>query len=218
MPFDGNGTYTPLSPPYPAVAGTAILASDWNSILSDLATALSNCVTRDGQSALLADLNVAGFDLLNAKATTPASSTTGKQVQTSAGVDAKIAAAEALLVTTGTFTPTVRGSTTAGVFTDLSSQGSWVKVGNLVFVNGQISYQALTGTGFMQIGGIPFTAVDIPIMQIAATNINFSGYLVGKMFSGNLIDILQVVSGAVISNLPVDVTGTLLFSGCFKVA
>lgn len=50
MPFDGNGTYTLPSPEYPAVSGTAISSSDYNDILADLATALSNCITRDGQS------------------------------------------------------------------------------------------------------------------------------------------------------------------------
>jgi len=66
MPFNGSGTYSPPSPPtFPAVAGTKIRASYFNSVVNDIATALSNCVARDGQSTVtgtmnLLDVNVTG--------------------------------------------------------------------------------------------------------------------------------------------------------------
>jgi len=63
MAFDGNGTYTPPSPEYPAVSGTIIYADDWNTIISDIATALTNCLTRDGQSPALANISLGGFKL-----------------------------------------------------------------------------------------------------------------------------------------------------------
>lgn len=51
MAFNGSGVYELPSPPtYPAVAGTTIRASYFNSTIQDLATALSLCWTRDGQS------------------------------------------------------------------------------------------------------------------------------------------------------------------------
>lgn len=50
MPFDGNGIYTPIDPPnFPAVPGTTITANQYNLQILDMATALSNCMTRDGQ-------------------------------------------------------------------------------------------------------------------------------------------------------------------------
>ena len=50
MPFDGNGVYNPLSPPvFPAVPGETILAAYYNQQIDDIADALSNCLTRDGQ-------------------------------------------------------------------------------------------------------------------------------------------------------------------------
>lgn len=50
MPFDGNGIYTPLTPPiFPAVSGTTITANQYNLQILDVSTALSNCMTRDGQ-------------------------------------------------------------------------------------------------------------------------------------------------------------------------
>jgi hypothetical protein len=63
MPFDGNGTYTPPSPDYPAVSGQIIYASRWNGVVEDIADALSNVITRDGQSPALANLPMNGFRL-----------------------------------------------------------------------------------------------------------------------------------------------------------
>lgn len=65
MPFDGNGTYEPPSPEYPAISGQVIYADDWNAIVEDIAMALSNCITRDGQSPALADISLGGFKITN---------------------------------------------------------------------------------------------------------------------------------------------------------
>lgn len=57
MPFDGNGNYVPISPPdFPAVPGTTIRASQYNNEINDIASALTDCVTRDGQSPATSDL------------------------------------------------------------------------------------------------------------------------------------------------------------------
>lgn len=57
MPFNGAGVYSPIgSPDFPAVANTVIRAAQYNNEINDLATALTNCVTRDGQSPATNDL------------------------------------------------------------------------------------------------------------------------------------------------------------------
>src|SRR5688500_4719939 len=61
MPFDGNGTYTPPTPEYPAVAGAVIYAASWNTVVEDIADALSGCITRDGQSPAQANIPMGGF-------------------------------------------------------------------------------------------------------------------------------------------------------------
>lgn len=64
MPFNGSGTFSPLTPPYPFVTGTSISAPDVNSVLADMATnGLSNAVTRDGQSPLTAAWAVGGYNI-----------------------------------------------------------------------------------------------------------------------------------------------------------
>lgn len=49
MPFNGSGTYSgPSSSWNPAVAATTIDPTAWNSLLTDLSTALSTCLLKDG--------------------------------------------------------------------------------------------------------------------------------------------------------------------------
>lgn len=74
MPFNGSGVYSPPSPPaFPATAGELIKASDFNEIVSDIATALTNCVTKDNQSTVpaltLTSLTVSGTSTLGASST-----------------------------------------------------------------------------------------------------------------------------------------------------
>lgn len=62
MPFDGSGQFIPLPPPtYPPVAGEVIYAARFISNMQDVFDGLTQCVTRDGQSPMLADLPMNGF-------------------------------------------------------------------------------------------------------------------------------------------------------------
>lgn len=65
MALNGSGVYTPPSPEYPAIPNTTILASDFNTIISDLATALSLAIFKDGQNPMAANLNLATFKITN---------------------------------------------------------------------------------------------------------------------------------------------------------
>lgn len=69
MPFNGSGVYNPIgSPDFPAVAATTIRAAQYNNEINDIASALTNCVTRNGQSAATADLPMGGFKHSNVAA------------------------------------------------------------------------------------------------------------------------------------------------------
>ena len=66
MPFNGSGIYNPVnSPDFPAVTGQTIRSAQYNNEINDIATALSNCITRDGQSTVTSNLNIGGFRLTN---------------------------------------------------------------------------------------------------------------------------------------------------------
>ena len=60
----------------------------------------------------------------------------------------------------GTFTPTITGSSTAGVGTYSTQSGTYIKVGRLVTVFGYIRWSAHTGTGTIQINNFPFSSTN----------------------------------------------------------
>lgn len=75
---------------------------------------------------------------------------------------------------TSTWTPTIYGGTTAGTTTYVSQVGIYTRIGNVVHIQGYIEISAATGTGDLQIGGLPFT-----IQNTASSNprgsVNFNG-------------------------------------------
>lgn len=58
----------------------------------------------------------------------------------------------------GTFTPTIVGTTTAGTGTYSTQNGRYTKIGNRVCFSLYVVWSAHTGTGNMNVGGLPFTA------------------------------------------------------------
>lgn len=64
MPFNGSGTYNPpAAPTFPAVPNTLIESTKFNNVIQDVATGLSTCITRDGQSTVTANIPFGGFKI-----------------------------------------------------------------------------------------------------------------------------------------------------------
>lgn len=64
MPFDGSGNYAPpIAPTFPAISGNAISSSYYNATINDLATAMGNTLTRDGQGKPSANIDWNGKNL-----------------------------------------------------------------------------------------------------------------------------------------------------------
>ena len=61
MAFNGSGLCNIDSTGQPVNANTLIESADFNALTADLATGLSNCVTKDGQQTITANLPMAGF-------------------------------------------------------------------------------------------------------------------------------------------------------------
>ena len=57
----------------------------------------------------------------------------------------------------GTWTPVIQGGTTAGTGTYTTQSGTYRKVGSLVHITCRISITNHTGTGYINLGGIPFS-------------------------------------------------------------
>jgi len=60
------------------------------------------------------------------------------------------------------WTPTIIGSTTAGTQTYTAQNGSYIKIGRLVFIEGYVAISAKDAgiTGYVAIGGLPFAAAS----------------------------------------------------------
>lgn len=65
MSFNGSGTFVINSAGQPVVANTLIQASVFNAFTSDVATGLSTCITKDGQTVVTANIPFAGFRATN---------------------------------------------------------------------------------------------------------------------------------------------------------
>jgi hypothetical protein len=81
----------------------------------------------------------------------------------------------------GTWTPTVVGETTAGTTTYSSRTGTYTKIGRQVTCCATIVFTATTGTGFMKVGGLPFTvAAPGGVAALEVSGLNWTGgtYLV----------------------------------------
>lgn len=65
MPRSG-GTYTPPTNSWsPAINGTLATTADWQALLNDIVAALTQSVSKDGQTVMTGSLNMGGFNLSN---------------------------------------------------------------------------------------------------------------------------------------------------------
>lgn len=106
MPFNGSGTYA-LPAGNPVVTGTTISSTTTNTTNSDIATALTNCLTRDGQSTPSANLPMNAKKLTGlAAGTSNGDSVRYEQIQYVSGVASAGTSGQALL-SQGTGNPPV---------------------------------------------------------------------------------------------------------------
>lgn len=126
----------------------------------------------------------------------------------------------------GTFTPTVQGSTTAGVGTYNQQVGYYTKVGRLVTVNVWLQWTNTTGTGNLRFGGLPFTIGNISgnyggisigyVSNIALTAGNIMYGLIE--FGSTFITATQTPTGGGSNSVvPIDPAGEIAFTATYYV-
>jgi hypothetical protein len=84
----------------------------------------------------------------------------------------------------GTFTPTATGSTTSGTTTYQLQVGHYTKIGRIVNIVFIVDYTAMTGTGDIVVGGLPFNVANLSENyvpgSIVVSGLNWGG---GSMIS-----------------------------------
>ena len=128
---------------------------------------------------------------------------------------------------TGTFTPAVRGSTTAGTATYTIATGFYEKIGSSVHFQLYLDWGALNGTGNLLVTGLPFSAANdlnfytaissyVSAVTLTANNVA-QGFLVDRN-STNISCKQAPVGGGGASAIVVDAAGTMLLSGTYRAA
>lgn len=150
----------------------------------------------------------------------------GKGVDFSANTSAPGAVSELLdWYEEGTFTPTIVGTSSAGVGTYTTQVGRYTRIGNRVMFNLSLDWSAHTGTGNMRIGGLPFTSnatadnystVSILPSSIALTANNMI-YGIVNIGSTQILLYQALIGGGGVSFVALDTAGLMYVSGQYEV-
>jgi hypothetical protein len=118
---------------------------------------------------------------------------------------------------TGTIVPTLVGTTAAGVGTYTSQTGKWIRFGNLVYCNLAVSWTAHTGTGNMEITGLPYAAADRAPLSARFSDVTFTGTAayVSTIPSSTNLQIAQYSSATAATNIPIDTSGSIVVQGVY---
>lgn len=166
MAFNGSGTFN-LPTGNPVVVNTTIDAAVHNNTNNEIATALSNCVTRDGQSPPTGSLPMAGFKLTGLGAGTGNGESVRYEQTTKQTSDTG-----ASIIATGTTAQAPTGS--AGYFRFNSTLNKFVG-----WING--GWAAIGGgsTG----GGVDELFVEMDAVMTTSFTIGSSSYADGVIFA-----------------------------------
>jgi hypothetical protein len=114
----------------------------------------------------------------------------------------------------GTWTPVLRGSSTAGTYELSSAVAAYTKIGRQVTVNAQIlTAGSVTGggSGYLQITGLPFTNSSQSVGNIFVSGIDFSGnYLTVQFISSSgqsIVYLGEISDNAPTTDFPVSAVG-----------
>jgi len=121
----------------------------------------------------------------------------------------------------GTFTPSLIGTTTAGTCTYVSRAGSFTKVNDRVFIDCLIDYNTHTGTGNFRLTGLPFTSSAVepqtPIF-IEGINLVYTGQALLFVAGGQTYADFSQINNGTVSSVAVDASATIRFQGSYRVA
>jgi len=216
MPRNGAGTYT-LPSGNPVVTGTVISSTVQNNTMTDIATALTQSIASNGQTPITANIPMAGYKLTGlAAATIDGDAIRYQQVFPSLSTSTIVVGSGGLVFPAtpslssdpntlddyeeGTWTLSVGGSAT---YTGRS--GTYQKIGNSVYVCGDMTINSI-GTGNVNtISGLPFTttAVDqggsVGYFTSLTSNVVF--YSCFAPASGTTVNFVSCTSAAATSSV-----------------
>lgn len=123
----------------------------------------------------------------------------------------------------GSFTPTIFGTSTAGVGTYVTQEGKYTKIGQVVYFEVDLEWSAHTGTG-----GLRMSLDTLPVAgnagvfktpcAISASDLTFTGQIVAYVVrSTNLVYLRQFASGSAESDISMDTSASIRVAGFYFV-
>ena len=157
---------------------------------------------------------------------TSTANTSGAKLQTSDGLtfpSSQISSADPNTLDDyeeGTWTPTVIGSTVAGTANYTIQAGTYIKIGRQVTAIGAISYASGTGTGDLQVAGIPFVTASTSnsfsygsCLLDTITTAALNQATIGSNPSESIFRLKQFpIGGGVATTMAYDATGAIYFT------
>ncbi len=187
MSFNGSGVFQINTAGQPVVSGTVISSTAFNALTADLATGLSTCVTKDGQTTPTANLPMANYKFTGLGAGTDAgdSATLGQVQSTVVKLIGSVSGTDTI---TGSLTPALTayaagqmfyfvaaGDNTGAVTLNINSLGAKnvTKNGSTALVAGEIkSGQTVTviydGTRFQMVNPVVLGLTGITSSTVTA--------------------------------------------------
>lgn len=177
MSFNGSGTFQINTAGQPVVAGTVITATAFNALTADLATGLSTCVTKDGQTTVTANLPMGGNKLTGLGAGTLATDS-ARLSQVQGGISSLLAVS-GIDTITGSGSPQVTAYTTGQMF--------WFVASGTNTGAATLNIDSLGAKSITRDGTNALFAGDVVSGQVAAVvynGTNFQLVNVGKFTTG----------------------------------
>jgi hypothetical protein len=200
MAYNGSGTFLINTAGQPVVSGTVISSTAFNALTADLATGLSTCITKDGQTTPTANIPMGSnkiTGLANGTAATDAvnlsqvQATTAKLLGSVSGTDTITAAATPALAAYAAgqmFYFVAAGANTGAVTLNIDSLGakSVTRDGSTALVAGDIASGEVVmvvydGTRFQTIGPNTFNGT----LPVANGGTGQTSYTNGQLLIGN---------------------------------
>lgn len=112
----------------------------------------------------------------------------------------------------GTYVPTYTGTTTAGVTTYTTQAGSYIRLGTLVLVWGQVVWTAATGTGNAQISLPSTPSVVSTLGNVRCSTVTFAAGAPEILTSGAFFQLRSPTTNAATTPVAIEAAGDIIFS------
>ena len=175
MPFNGSGAFSPPGADFPAVANTLIESAKFNNVVNDIATGLTTCITKDGQTTVTANIPLGGNKITGlAAATARTDAASIATIQDATGVYVGTVGGTADVITL-TPSPAITAYAAGQFFSFIASGANTTNV--------TVAISGLAAKAITKDGSTALVAGDIA-----------SGALVGIRYDGTQFQLVSVAS------------------------